>query len=258
VDKLKCYVLLVVYTPEKVEGCLQWLEKTVKNISDRLSYQIIMINTFESPGCDVVGDDGVIQIFPGNEGREFGGWSAGLDYLIKKIKPSNEDVVICANDTFCTNYGTEYLEMFKKLNVDELASCNSIYGYTDGYPEKVSVNNVEFQFWVRTNIFATNFGTVKNSNIFEVPEFSMDIFEDNGTLKKDNPLLSQRYKNYLHSWLLLDYEALPEFPQKWHSAKPLEEFDAEFLKGKILAIIREHRLTWVAIKNNINVVSLNR
>ncbi len=248
-------VFLVVYTDDKVNECIRRLNE----ISDILfpAEEIKYIVADTSRQDKTILDGNVVYLYPGNDGREFGGWEACQSYMISDVSTKSQDKVIVANDTFYSNYGDEYLKGFVEQPYNDLDEGRAIFGYMDSFPKKVRIDSNEFDSWVRTSFFITNVRTLMSIDLFGFPYKKEQFFETEGSFFIASDFISDNYKRYLGCWLFEDEED-DEFNVKWHSAEILTSENRCFMQAKAMCIFSEHYLTWGAKHHGVKIIKVNK
>jgi len=250
------FIFLVVYTDERVVDCISRLEKISDNLFSGEDVQYIIADT--SRKSKTVIKENVSYIYPGNNGREFGGWEACLVYAKAKNNLKPDDKVIVVNDTFYSNYGDDYLSDFSKQSYDALKDGKAIYGYMDSFPSSVEINGQSFDSWVRTSFFITNARTLADVNVFLCPFEKEVIFSNDESFFLAGTFLSENYKKYLRCWLFENVKGDSEFNAKWHSAQVLTDKNLAFLQDKAMCILSEHYLTWISRLKKVKIIKVNK
>lgn len=192
-----------------------------------------------------------------NRLREFSAYDDGFSYLLKNETIGSKDLVIFANDTFNTHYGSDYLNLFDKNFVESSTKDSSLVGWVDQYPEKIEILGCKQQSWIRTSFVvgrASDF-----ANIFPLSEFvlSLKVFADNEKdfFNPEDKFLSENFKAFNRTWFFGDPN--PVFKERWHSAETVKDKSPEFLRQKMQCILAEQVLSLRAKNIGLKLADVN-
>jgi len=194
-----------------------------------------------------------------NKSREFSGYTEGLEILKSKKKISKDDYILFFNDTFATNYGSDYLFQAEKRNIIGALKKRHIIGYIDRYPASIRIKEMFLRSWIRTSFFLLPAETlqfinfkcmIKKNEIFDQENFNPNFFH------KKSEVICTRYKQYLKNWLFGD-DTNNSLPEKWHTFAPLGPSNFKGMIDKCFSILTEHSLSLRIKLINKKVYDLN-
>jgi hypothetical protein len=179
-----------------------------------------------------------------NANREFSGWDRGLRWLAEHGRPSPNDVVVLANDTFHRSYGTEYLELFQPGATGQALRRDALLGYMDAYPQPVTLLGYRVRSWIRTSFLVTTLRAIRTVQPLRVGEVDRLVFSSapGEFFRRDAPLCP-RYQGYLRTWLFGDGQGPDGFGERWHSQAALTAANLEQMRAKARCILAEHSLS---------------
>lgn len=256
---MKIWCLYLVFGEKHIETGLYELKKLINKLFHNENYKIIIINNAENDRKIVDIDFNTVLIEGDNSNREFSGWDRGFKYLSEIAKPSLNDAIIIANDTFHRNYGNDYLKLFRKKSIKKTIEKKGFAGYYDAYPEKITIFGLELQWWLRSSIIIGSYQAFQRILPLSLPFSSEEIFSnDPQVFFKEGSNLSRQYKCYLKGWLIRDYEGCKLFKEAWHSQEPINEKNFGNMKDKARSILCEHYLSAKAQKMRIYMHRINK
>jgi len=256
---MNLYCIYLAYGDMHIATGIEELKKIINRLFNISYYQIIIVDNSKTDSNINLIDTNTIIIKGDNKNREFSGWDKGFDYLSEKIKPSLDDIVIIANDTFHRNYGKEYLKLFKKSKIIKTIKKNGLAGYYDEYPKAIELFDIKMKWWLRSSILIGSYKTFCDLIPLSLPFSFEKIFSDdiNDFFNKEAQL-SDRYKSYIKGWLLKNYDGCGKFNEAWHSQQTLNKYNFNSMKEKAASIISEHYLSGRAQKKKIYIYRINK
>jgi hypothetical protein len=179
-----------------------------------------------------------------NTNREFSGWDRGLHWLRSNREVSPNDVIILTNDTFHRSYGTDYLELFRPREVARALRSNALVGYMDAYPEPVTLFGHRLRSWVRSSFLISTARTIFGIAPLQIGSIDDLVFSraPREFFRLDAPI-SERYREYIQTWLFGDQPTTGDFREAWHSQAPLAESNLDSMRAKAKCIFAEHLLS---------------
>ena len=220
-------------------------------------YELVVIDNSVTTGVVERNDD--FTLVPGdNTELEFSGWRAGYDYLKSNYSIKRDDLVLFANDTFHRNYGIDYLEGFKDVDVKK--GQDFIAGVLNDFPGEVAIDGYVYQTWIRTSLFLANVKIVESIYPFYLSYQNHEIFsEDYSVFFKKDGIISERLQKYLNTWLF-KVKNDEGFSYVWHSAHDgfCTSENAEFFRRKTRAIISEHTISIRAREAGADFINVNK
>jgi hypothetical protein len=154
---MKLFGLLVVYSPEP----RRFVEKQFRSFIESFDVQseVLVINN----GVSVSPED----LRGTNENGEFSGWAEG----IRAVPVREDDVLVFANDTFCTRHAWGWLMRTRhRVGVRSvLGGDYDVCGEVSEVPMTFNVKKYRSAFWIRTHLFA-----IKASTLQKVGQLSLD------------------------------------------------------------------------------------
>lgn len=199
------------------------------------------------------------DFIPGdNCSRDFSGYDLGIGWLQKAYPPTSKTIWIFANDTFHRDLDVETLKFFKKNIIDFGIRSRAIIGYQDCYPKPVHSFGLLLHRWIRTNFFILTNDALIQALPLSVPFEDESIFGvPPQKFFKDVSPLSERYRDYLQTWLFGKKDPLGEFKAKWRSSEKLTKENFQEFKAKTRAILSEHYLSARLLHKGIPIVPVN-
>jgi hypothetical protein len=170
-----------------------------------------------------------------NSGREFGGYQAGLDFLIRTAREVGNYLIV--NDTFGIHYEF-YSEHFAAL---ERRICDNtlkqrIAGHVDQHEERLSLRELTSDRWVRSNLMFIDSAAVKSiHNRLYVPEVDSWINDRSDPAEFFGDEVGPATRTKLSKWL---FE-----PGGWYGAAPLCIENQQRFCEKARSILQEFYLT---------------
>jgi hypothetical protein len=170
-----------------------------------------------------------------NFGREFGGYQAGLDFLIQTMGEAGDCLII--NDTFGTHYEF-YSEHFAALErrICDNALKQRIVGQVDQYQERLGLAELTSDRWVRSNLMFIDSAALKSIRCrLYVPEVDSWIRDRSDPAEFFGDQVGPATRAKLSKWL---FE-----PGGWYGAAPLSIQNQRRLCEKARSILQEFYLT---------------
>lgn len=180
-----------------------------------------------------------------NSGMEFGAYQRGLDEISRKV--GDEDLVIFANDTFCTHH------CFSTVLRSNLLSAVQRMAATPGEPTAAGpidtsfysfcVRTIRISRWVSTWMFAMNAAALRAiDGLIYVPEVDTDIQQSECVDDFFSRDMDEALKRYLCDWLFRT-EPVTTWHERWHGARTLTPESAGVLADKARSILQEKYLS---------------
>jgi hypothetical protein len=170
-----------------------------------------------------------------NFGREFGGYQAGLDFLIQSMGEAGDCLII--NDTFGVHYEfySEHIAALGRRICDN-ALKQRIAGQVDQYQDRLSLGELTNDRWVRSNLMFIDSAALKSIHCrLYVPEVDSWIRDRSDPAEFFGDQVGPATRTKLSKWL---FE-----PGGWYGAAPLSIHNQRRLCEKARSILQEIYLT---------------
>ncbi len=253
-------VLYLIYGNENLDDGLIEIDRIVNKMFENINKKYVIIDN--SNTHQVITVDDKHYIHGNNDYFDFSGWDEGFKYARENFIIDEKTMFLFVNDTFFQrNYsdGENFLDVFDKSILKDKDLNDLAIGYIDDFPKNVVLNGINYNSWIRSNIFFLSSNVMKKIEklTFNFPKnriFSNDI---NEFWSKDN-LISDNWKAYISSWLFgKEDDRFPEYKLHWLKAKPLNEDTWDFFQRKAITILSEHYLTARLFDMNIEIIDTN-
>lgn len=239
------YVIFVSYYSKYFDESL----KKLVNLSNKISKNATIIVVNNNQISNIIENNNKFDLLIGdNSSWEFSAWDQGIQYIEKKYKIKNDDVIIFANDTFCQHRHFSYLDKvifaknFKKL----YQYSDIVVGDVDSFGESFSILSKVGNKWISTYLFGMRYSTAKKCFPFSsLIDMEKNILIENGEIKGID--VSQSLLKHLESWLFSSNDI------GWYKSKKVDE---NILKKKLMAILHEKNLSCKLIESNITLVGV--
>ncbi|GEM_PF-2154496 len=250
------FVLYLQFTGEHWSSAFNVMQTKILSKLDYKNLVWITIDNALKQDIEIVKGSGFYEISGDNSSREFSGFDKGVRYL-KTLKPSSDDIVIFANDTFHRSYGDSYLDLVSKTKLQGVKD-GGVLGYVDSFPASVTGFGKTFSSWIRTSFFMMNYSGLNRVIPFTLPIEKKSVFGSTpNTFFEENDMLSANYKEYIRTWLFDVPAEKSEFKESWHSKKPLTLENLKAMQEKAWCILCEQQLSARIAENNISIVKIN-
>lgn len=201
-------------------------------------------------------------IYGDNSCHEFSGWDVGFNFLKNKFKLEEKDLIVFANDTFhrrmYTDGGSDYLNFFNAQLLHKINSNKFAIGYLDDFPNTVSLLDISYKCWIRSNIFMLSYLVAEQVHPLKFPLNRNLIFNENGSFFKNNSLVSENWRAYISSWLFGESSKFsPEYNLTWIKSQKLSDLNRVFFQTKALTILSEHYLSARLHELKIDIIDTN-
>ncbi len=245
--------VLLLYYPSYAETAVRRFRAVLNAVDVQHAMVVVTNQTLHLPAAMT---QSAHVIHGDNSLREFSGWQAGVDFCRRTGMLGPESTLICANDTFChhnkfgplTRYA--FVRAFRRLNREGNAPV--LVGEIHRPGPKFSLNNLTFDEWVSTYLFAMNMplldklGSLKPrfdlNACFVAPPSSTDFFTD---------ALSTNLRQHLSKWLFQSGQH-----QQWKDAQALDASNLTNIVGKAKSILCEMRLSAEALHTGGHLASV--
>lgn len=232
----KLFVVYVEYGPKNREKNFPVLGSFLGRVFPKdQPTGFVVDNSRHTPKVDL----GFLKVLSGsNAEREFSGWQEGIE---KVQSPSDNDIFCLCNDTFATNYGSDYLSWFSSAEVERALSQGKAIGYMDRYHRPMVVMGYLFDRYLRTSMMLIRWKELKKAcPLNKMPVAESEIFAPSGpSLFLPNAPLAPRLRQLLDCWLWKGPAVSGEFRGHWHSAEPLTDESRPRLQEKCRSILLE-------------------
>ncbi|OBU27812.1 hypothetical protein C0Z01_08500 [Photobacterium kishitanii] len=239
------YVIFVSYYSKYFEESLN----TLVSLSNRISKDAIVVVVNNNPNSNLIEKNNDFDLLVGeNSAWEFSAWDQGIQYIEKKYKIKDSDVIIFANDTFCQHryFGTLDKMIFAKNLKKLYQKDNIVVGDVDSFGESFSILSKFGNKWISTYLFGMRYSTMKKCLPFSSLSYiENEITIENGKIKGID--VSRSLLKHLESWLF------PINDVGWYKSQKADE---NLLKKKLMAILHEKYLSCKLIESNITLVGV--
>jgi hypothetical protein len=218
----KVYILYLVYGEElHNKGITVLCEICSKLFPAKEQIKITIDNSIESNFISI--NKSFIKISGNNTAFEFSGWDAGYNFLITNFKVDDDDFILYANDTFYkrsyADGGSSYIDFFdaKFYDFENWDMRESAIGYLDDFPKKVSLMNINYSYWIRSNLFVLSSKVSKKLHPLTYPTKKEYLFGGYGEpFFRPNDQISKNWMAYICVWLFGDQNMqYPEYKLNW-------------------------------------------
>jgi len=257
------FVIGLCYGDEHVGGMLNVAQLFVgKNFPSAKKHQLLIVDN-KLAGQYQAKRFGALYINGDNSQQEFSGWQRGVDYLAANFNLIEDDVIVFLNDTVHRrNYavgGDRYFENYLIIN-DGSAPNVGAAGYLDDFPKEVCVNGLKFSTWIRSNLFAMNWATVKIVTPLAFPFPVNEIFDNTNPHRfwSEQALMSPNWIAYISSWLFgCEDQRFPEYRLKWLRHQKLSHENRQYFQNKAISILNEHYFTARLLNAGVKIFDFN-
>lgn len=186
-----------------------------------------------------------------NSGWEFGAYKTGLEYAKDTLGCS---CVVVVNDTFLANQGMGLFYVKKIIKNLELNRCNVpvLIGELLEFDTDFRICEIDVNKWIRSSVFGLNemaINVVIENGVFDACGDLVKI--QNGVLDYSiNSCVSKGLLCFIENWLGLGGKK-----GGWHGLdRP--EIDDDFLRLKVLSILRERWLSGVVVNSGGRLINI--
>ncbi|MCH8844963.1 MAG: hypothetical protein IID61_18545 [SAR324 cluster bacterium] len=253
------FVVYQEYTSEHRKSGLACLLDLVSHIFPGRSCRVLILDNAVDADTELVVDGNYDFLSGDNSLHDFSAWDKGVRWLHRVYDPLPQSVFVFANDTFHRSYGSEYLELFRPIDVQPATHNNQLVGYCDAYPDEIELFGVRLRRWVRTSLFMLNYKTLTRLLPIGLHDIGEKVFSmDSDKYFNDSAPLSENYKRYLRTWLFGESFSDSSFREQWHRQSKLTEENITDFKLKTLCIISEHYFSGRAQKLRIPIYDVRK
>lgn len=254
----KAVAIMVCYYPDYKAKSKEVICRLMQSLYS--DYQLVIVNNNKDMS---IGDrhGNTLEIRGSNRGGEFSAWDEGYRYVLENIKMKSDDVVIFANDTFCHHSPFTWLnKMIFKYYLSRL-SQNQILGDLHKGKEDFKFENIEFESWISTYIFALRWRTVNKikplDKVNEIDGLAQKITlsSKSVTVKGGSVSLNSHLTNWLFS---------SDKNSGWYNASnadlALKQFKLNAIMNEKLlaAYAREQEIELIPTRGNFVLKIINR
>ena len=233
-------VLYVEYNMNNRKRNERFLISNLVRLFPNAKLKITYINTGPTMplNSDLEKLDVEFQLLQGsNESREFSGWQSAFD--LQRDAWSADTVLCICNDTFTTNYGSDYLAWFNAGEVARALQEKAVVGYVDSFSSPMTLFGLSVQCWIRTSFFLARAEVMECAMPLTLPVADHQLFATTGELFREDAPIDARLRQYIAHWLLQGPHVAGESPKVWHSAEPLTESNRLAMQQKAKSILCE-------------------
>lgn len=195
-----------------------------------------------------------------NTQREFSGWQKALHVYGREFEA--DDWIILANDTWDKPHNRRYFEFINWGDIQKAAIKRSVIaGIVDRSYHPLSLGDLTTDRWIRSCLVFIRWKDLKTLQpLNNLPVEAEEIFATSGPdLFRPGSHVHSSTKEWIESWLLHRYNAIPSMTEKWDkAAEEITDSNRLFFQGKATAILLEIRLSLIAQKNRIHFIDFKR
>lgn len=261
----KIVVLFLVFGDAHRESGLRVIRQILTRMFPEIPVDFLVIDNavppFNSSAKHALSRD--VLLLPGDNSLwEFSGWDKGTKYVLENISFSKDDVFLYVNDTFhLRSYsgGANFIDVFDKPILDGVNVLESAVGYLDDFPRTVTLREITYKAWIRSNIFFLPRGIAERVFPMRFDPGNESIFSsDFQEFWGKSNIISDNWKAYISSWLFgRESDIYPEYRLRWLKAASVSPDNFEFFKKKVLCILSEHWLSARLHDWNVPIIDTN-
>ncbi|EFB2568342.1 hypothetical protein FHO92_24745 [Escherichia coli] len=245
---IKVNVIVALYYP----NYYQRVREEIISFLQGFDYFIVFVDNNRTVKPNIENNKNVTWIIGSNIGGEFSAWDEGYDLLVNMKNPSDDEIIVFINDTFCHHHFFTSFDRYLYRKAISTCEDNNIYGDVNSIGEFFSVYDRHFSSWVSSYFFL---GRKKNiDKLLPLNKQSgMDAeymrYLSNALVSKrvDVPIFSDKLNQHLTNWLF------PVNSKGWYGARNVSQ---QLILFKLNAIINEKLLTYNIIEHDLLLTNI--
>jgi hypothetical protein len=222
-------------------AALSELKAVIHNLLPQGNLHVVIVDNAMQGNIEICLDPKTNVISGNNNSRDISGYDRGLKWIRDRRRLLPDTILFFGNDTIHHSINLPYFRSITPKVFKKCLRSNSVIGYVDRFPQKVSLGGLPFQSWIRSNLFIIKYKKLMEIGNIEIPFSDDQIFSKKWQdfFSRDS-VASPEYKKFLLVWLFGKRFRGLKFAEKWHSHEPLTRNNFSTFKVKTRAILSEH------------------